>query len=57
MMKNLHIHPDSSRLPKYFGFVGEHAKNSLSFEDFKGLVSSNKCIINYFIIVVLFMNR
>lgn len=44
MMKNLHINPDWSRLPKYFGFVGDHSKTSLSFEEFRDLVSSNKCI-------------
>lgn len=44
MMKRLHINPGRSSLPEFFGFVGEHGKESISFSDFRDLVTSNRCI-------------
>lgn len=44
MMKLLHINPGRSSLPEFFGFVGEHGKESISFSDFRDLVTSNRCI-------------
>lgn len=44
MMKRLHINPGRSSLPEFFGFVGEYGKESISFSDFRDLVTSNRCI-------------
>lgn len=51
MMKRLHINPGRSSLPEFFGFVGEHGTESISFSNFRDLVTSNRCIFKENIIL------